>query len=233
MKLKERLAKVSEYRDANFFSADGIGVIGRGPSVYRLDLCYKKFSHCYLTGEFNHTLHKIGRYINGKKIVLCVMQHNRYRTTKENCQKFNINNIQIQCQDGTKEYRKCVSKFPDLKVSGFTKKHYDIVEKVNFGKDLSVFSTGLSGILSALYFNPKNIYVIGLDFYNKNVKRYFVKEDKDIPGIEEIEKSIKGLRKGMIKSMYNICDNFKDTNLYLYTTYKGVKSKNNLHVIYV
>jgi len=184
-------------------------------------------------GEFNYTLDKIEKYIIGKQIALCIMQDNRYRTTEERCQKFNINNIQVKYQNGTKDYKKCISKFSDLKVSGFTKKHYDIVSKINSDEKLNIFSTGMSGIISAACFNPKNIYIIGLDFYNKNVKPYYVKESKDIPGIAQIEKSIKGLRAGMIESINSICNNFQNTEFYLYTTYKMIKSKENLHVIYV
>lgn len=236
MKFKEKLIRASGYNGIDFFNTENIGIIGRGPSVNRLDLCYKKFNHCYLTGEFNHTLYKIEKYISGKQIVLCLMQYDRYRTTEENCQKFNINNMQIERQVGTDKYEEYISKFTDLKVVGFTKKHYDIVRKINkgiFNEDLNFFSTGILGIISALYFNPKNIYIIGLDFYNKNVKPYFVKEDKDISNIGQIEDSIKYLRTGMIKNINSICNNFRDIDLYLYTTYRGIKSKDNLHVIYV
>ncbi len=236
MKLKEKLKIISGYKNADFFNAKSIGVIGRGPSVFRLDLCYKKFDHCFLAGEFNHTLHRIKKYICNKQIVLCIMQHNRYRTTKENCCEFDIHNIQVRCQGGTKRYRKCMSKFPDLKVSGFTKKHYEIVNKINNkNSDInhSIFSTGIGGIVSALYFDPKEIHIIGLDFYNKNVKPYFIREDKDLSNARRIEQSIRGLRKGMIESINSICNNFRNINLYLYTTYRGVKSKDNLCVRYV
>ena len=101
------------------------------------------------------------------------------------------------------------------------------------GIDVSIFSTGMAAIVSALYFNPRDIHIIGMDFYNKNVKPYFVKEDMDIPYIGQIERSIKGLRGGMIESINSICDNFRNTNLHLYTTYRGIKSRDNLCVRYV
>lgn len=234
--LKEKLIQISGYKDADFYNADSIGVICRGSSVYRFDLCYKKFDHCYLSGEFNNTLYKIEDYLKNKKIVLCIMQQSRYRTSEQNCKKFGIKNLQVRCQEGTKCHRDNIIKFPDLRVSGFTKRHYEIVAMLNDGKsndDRSIFSTGLSAIISALYFNPKNIYVIGMDFYNKSVKPYFVKEDQDIAHVGQIDISIKGLRAGMLESINSMCDLFPDTNLHLYTSYRGIRSKNNLNVRYV
>jgi len=236
LEFREKLKEVSNYKDSNFHDANSIGVIGRGPSVYRLDLCYKKFNHCYLSGEFNNTLQKMGRYIQGKEIVLCIMQQQRYRTSKENCKKFDIKNIQVRYQEATRPHRKCISSFPDLRVVGFTKKHYEIVASINKAlsrHERSIFSTGLSGIISALYFDPKDIYVIGLDFYNRSVKPYFVKEDKDVAHAEHIYNSIKGLRAGMLESIKIICDLFPNINMHVYTTYDGIKSRNNLHVTYV
>jgi len=234
--LKERLRNVSGYKDADFYNADSIGVICRGPSVHRLDLCYKKFNHCYLSGEFNNSLCKIEDYLKNKKVVLCIMQQSRYRTSEQNCKKFGIKNLQVRCQEGTDEHRDNIVKFPDLRVSGFTKRHYEIVAILNDGKssdNRSIFSSGLSAIISALYFNPKDIHVIGMDFYDKTVKPYFVKEKMDISHVGQINISIKGLRAGMLESINSICDLFPDTNLYLYTTYRGVRSKNNLKVRYV
>jgi len=234
--LKHRLKLASTYKDANFYESQSIGVIGRGPSVYRLDLCYKKFNHCYLTGEFNNTLDKIGKYITGKDIVLCIMQLGRYRTSKKNCVKFNIKNIQVHYQNATPHHKTCIKNFSDLKVIGFSKRHYEIVSMINnYNPEgcKSIFSTGMLGIVSALYFNPKDIYIIGLDFYNRSVKPYFVKEDMDISDDDRIEKSIKGLRDGMLESIYSICELFPEINLHIYTTYDGIKSKGNLNVIYV
>jgi len=234
--LKSKLKRVSGYKDTDFYKADSIGVICRGSSAHRLDLCYKKFNHCYLCGEFNKTLYKIENYLQRKDIVLCLMQQFRYRTSEQNCRRFGIKNMQVRFQEGTEDHRRCIEKFPDLKVVGYVKKHYEITSMVNRGRenrDRSIYSTGLSGIISALYFNPKDIYVIGMDFYDRTVKPYFVREDMDIPHAEQISISIKGLRDGMLESIRNICDLFPDTNLHLFTTYRGIMPQKNLHIRYV
>ena len=119
------------------------------------------FNHCYLSGEFNHTLYKIEPYLIGKSIVLCVMQQFRYRTSEQNCLKFNIKNMQVRFQEGTNAHKKCIEKFPDLKVVGYVKTHYEITANINKGKSVnnrSIFSTGISGIISALYFYLKAYY---------------------------------------------------------------------------
>ena len=236
MGLNDRLKQAAGYKASDFYKADSIGIICRGPSVYRLDLCYRKFQHCYLSGEFNHTLHRIERYLDGKDIVLCTMQQFRYRTSEENCKKFNIRNMQVRFQEGTKSHRECIERFPDLKVVGYNKKHYEMIANINksgTGIDRSIFTTGMAGIISALYFNPKDLYIIGLDFYNRAVKPYFVREDMDIPHSEQISGSVKGFRQEMLEGIGRICDLFPETNLYLYTTYRGIRSKKNLHVMSV
>ena len=234
--LKDKVKMASSYRDSNFYDAEKIGVIGRGPSVYRLDLCSREFSHCYLAGEFNNTLYKIERYLKGKDIVSCIMQLNRYRTSEENCKKFNIKNLQVRYQIATLYHKRCIEEFPYLKVVGFDKRHYEIVSMINnlnHERCRSIFSTGMAAVVSALYFNPKDIYIIGLDFYNRCNKPYFVKEAMDTPNSERIESSIKGLREGMVESINNICNLFPEINLHIYTTYDGIRSKGNLRVVYV
>jgi len=91
----------------------------------------------------------------------------------------------------------------------------------------------MAGIVSALYFNPRDLYVIGLDFYNRNVKPYFVREEMDMSSVERVCVSIEGLRQGMIEGIYNICELFPETTLHIYTTYEGIRSQNNLKVVYV
>ena len=232
--LNDRIKKASSYKGADFDGVDGIGIICRGPSVYRIDLCYNKFNCCYLSGEFNNSLLKIGKYINGKNVVLCTMQNDRYRTSVDNCKKYNIMNIQVPYQNGTKEYRDCIEKFSDLKVVGIEKEHYDILKRMNGGSDCKAIPvTGIFPLLSALYYNPRNIYIIGMDFYNRSVKPYYVREEMDVVDYPRIYGSSVIFRKMMIDVLINVCESFVDTNIYLYTTYKGVKNHRNLHVFYV
>lgn len=231
MNLKEKIVRAASYINTDFYAADNIGIIARGPSVYRLDLCYKQFNHCYLAGEFNHFFSKMGSYVYGKDIVLCIMQQDRYITPQKLREEFGINNLQIRFQSGSPKHKKCQKKYPDLKVIGFDKSHYDITEGI--GEKNTIFTTGIAPLITALRFRPKNIYIIGLDFYNMNVKSYFVSEDHDVAQENVTGKCIKDFRYKMINSIYKACDNFPGTNFYLYTTYGMIKPRKNLHITYV
>ena len=219
----------SNYNDSNFFSANDIGILSRGPSLYRLDLCYKKFNHCYLAGEFYNTLNFVEKYLLDKDIVLSIMQHERYRTSEYYCRKLGIKNVQVALQEGTEHYKKCVEKFRDLRVVGYNKRHSELMK--NIKGEMDIHSTGILAIFFAIYFNPKNIYIIGVDFYNRNVKPYFRREEHDLPKKKGNE--VSSFRAKMISNLSSICRVCPDINFHLYTTFRGIKSNNNLNVIYV
>ena len=221
---KDKIEKTISYKNTDFFKADSIGVIARGPSLNRLDLCYNKFNHCFLAGEFNNSLNIIDKYLLGKSIVLFTMRERRYRTSIKNCKRLNIKNIQVKFEQGSDDYRDCVKRFSDLKVSGCNKKHSKIAGKIN--KEYGILSTGIAGIFYSLYFNPVNIYIIGIDFYNENRDLYFIREEHD----KKTPKNIRGI---MVKNLNGIVRNFPETNFHLYTTYEDIKSYGNLDVIYV
>ncbi|MHA1469138.1 MAG: hypothetical protein ACTSSP_01105 [Candidatus Asgardarchaeia archaeon] len=159
-----------------------------------------------------------------------MIQYDRYRTSKYHCQKLGIKNIQLKSQEGTDDYKECVKKFPDLKVVGYNKRHCELINKID--DESSLYSTGMASILFATYFNPKNIYIIGVDFYNRNVKPYFAREEHDLPKKKGAE-IYNGFREGMIKTFYHLCDAFPNINFHLYTTFRKIRSNNNINVIYV
>lgn len=226
----EKIKRASLYKNANFFQ-ENIGIIARGPSVSRLDLCYDKFNCCFLSGEFNHSFDRIGKYLFGKEIVLCIMQNGRYRTPIDMCEKYNIKDIQVGFQSNTDDYKKCKKLYPDLNVYGLGKDHYETINKVC--KDREIYTTGMASILYSLYFNPKRIYITGIDFYDRLVKPYFVKEDHDLLYENSMKESVKKIRKNMIEMLEKIRGCFLNTEFYLYTTYEGIKSVDNLFVKYV
>ncbi len=226
---KDKVKKASSYKNTDFFQAENIGVIARGPSVRALNLCYNNFNHCFLAGEFNNSLDKIGKYLTNKDIVLCIVQEGRYRTYIENCKKYNIQNIQVRFLEGTENFKRCVREFSDLKVTGCNQEHSEIAGRID--KEHKIFSTGITGIFYALYFNPKNIYIIGIDFYNKNADKYFIKEIHDSDA--SLETSRRRWKNDMIRNLKKMVFLYPETNFYLYTTYRGIESSNNLNVIYV
>lgn len=237
MTLKKRILVASSYKDTNFFEAENIGVIARGPSSGAVKFCYDKFKHCFLAGEFNNYFEKIGLYLKDKDIVLSILYNFRYRTSAENCKKYNIKNVQVQYQYKTDDYLKCIEFYKDLNVVGYGRRHYDLIYNI-IGENRGIPSTGMGAILNALYFNPKRIYICGIDFYDNSTNNkgvYFVKEDHDTNAmVEDTGAALgrKNFRLNMIKAINKIARIY-DTKIIMYTTFRGIVSKKNLEVIYV
>jgi len=228
---KLQLKIASSYIGTNFFDSESIGIIARGPSNLKLDLCIDKFRHCFLAGEFNHTLNYIGQYLIDKDIVLCSMKPERYRTTPENCRKYNINNIQTSIRIDSKEFNKIKLIYPDLKVVGYTNEHCVLSDKI-FGEK-KIFSTGIMAIFHALYFKPKNIYIIGLDFFDEKQDFHSVQEKMDEQDDKALFNSALNFREGMIQNLYKMCDLFATINFHLFTTFRGIKNRENLRIKYI
>ena len=123
MSFKEKLFKKLSYKDVDFFNEKSIGVILRGPSIEYLNLCSDKFNACFLGGEFNNNLDKIGGLLKGKDIVLSIVQSGRYRTPIEKCEEFNIKNIQVRYPIGSDSHNRMVTRFSDLNVCGHNGDH--------------------------------------------------------------------------------------------------------------
>ncbi|GAG76792.1 unnamed protein product, partial [marine sediment metagenome] len=170
-------------------------------------------------------------YLYGKDIVLFTMQQDRYRTPEALCREFGIKNFQTKFQNGTPQHKRCQKQYPNLKVVGFDRSHYEIVEKI--GDNNVISTTGVAAIIPAICVKPKNIYIIGIDFYNMNVKSYFVREDHDVTQEYRRNKLGQAFRYKMMGSINRACDNFPEINFYMYTTCRMIKSRKNFHVVYV
>jgi hypothetical protein len=231
--LKTRIKQAGSYKNASFFSADSIAVLARGPSLRALPLCYKNFNHCFLAGEFNNNLDKLGKYLLGKEIVFSCMRDTRYRPSKENCEKYNIQNVQIPFYEHTEKFSEIANSdfFPDLHIVGYTKDHYELGKKTHH--ESQIFSTGIAGIFHAAYFAPKRIYILGIDFYNRQEPAYLAAEEHDDTDDSNIYSSVKRWRWGMIRNLRTICRVCKDTEFIMYTTFKRLKSKYNLKVYHI
>lgn len=226
----DKIKRAAGYCDTNFFDAEAIGVIARGPSNVRVDLCSNEFSHCFLAGEFNHTLDKIGSYLKGKDIVLSIMQAGRYRTPKEKCIEYGIKNLQVHRQENSKAFRKIKEKYPDLKVVGYTKEHYDLGCKIFTYGSKRIGSTGIGGIFNALFFRPKRIFIAGIDFYNQTQVQYAVSEDHDMVDENSLERNAKTFQEVMQANLYQMAEVFPEIDFHLFTTFGKVEDKRNLKV---
>jgi len=229
--LKERIKKASGYKDVDFFNAQSIGVIARGPSNVFLSHHCHKFSHCFLAGEFNKYLAVMGGYLLGKDIVLNILQVGRYRTPPDKCRYFKIGNVQTYFPANSRKImkiRKVIIR--DLHVVGYGKEQSELAERVFKDK---IYSTGICAVFNAACFYPKEVHILGLDFYNEDMPKYAVFEEHDQGKEGNFQNSIIGMRRGMIEDLRSICDIFSSVEFFLYTTYRRIISRRNLHVEYV
>lgn len=217
----------------NFFDAESIGVIARGPSSLRLDVCCGKFRHCFLAGEFDETLDLIGHYLEGKHIVLSIMQNRRYRTSEETCRRLGIRNLQIHLQENTRAFSKAKRRHPDLKVVGHTKQHYEMGRSIFAFGSKKIYSTGIAGVFHALYFKPKELHIIGLDFYDESLSQYAVNEKHDVVSDTSQVRNLRAFRTGMLANLRAMQRYSPETKFHLYTTFRGVTSYKNFLVHYV
>lgn len=239
MKFQERLLRAAGYKNTDFFEKESIGVIGRGPSIRFLELCYDKFDHCFLAGEFNNNLDFLSALLLGKEIVLSIMQFKRYRTPVEKCYKFNIKNVQVPYHNNSEEFKNVIDYYPDLKVVGYTfdqisemKRIFLSQETTDNSNSFSIYTTGIIGVFNASYFRPKKVIVIGIDFYNTEFSKYVISEPHDDQQ-DTTENSASRMRDGMLRDLKLICNFYSDIEYYIYTTFMGLKSERNINVIYV
>jgi hypothetical protein len=236
--LRNKIKKAASYKGADFFEAKTIAVIARGPSSGEVVFHKDEFNHCFLCGEFENTIDKIGEALVGKQIVLASWQNLRYKLSMGKCEKYGIKNIQVQYTANHDNFKKCQGYYKGLNVVPYTLEHKEIAEKV-LGSSFGFATTGIGGILSSLYFFPRKIMIFGIDFYytgegNKGI--YLCKENKDINldiNHKITLKSIERYRLKMINSINSTSRYYPDIKIEMYTTFPGIASKRNLTVHYV
>lgn len=241
LSFKKRILQIEGYRDANFFNLKSIGVIARGPSNLSIKKIYKNFEHCFLAGEFNNNLRFFDKFFKNKSIVLSTIQPKRYRTSEALCKEFNIKNIQISHQYGTPKYNEIKEHYFDLKVVGYSGDQAKIAQKIfkkeKDGKkdnivEYKINSTGIAAVFQAAYFDPKEVFIAGIDFYNTNFSKYLMDEEHDDP-TDSVVNSAMNLRQGMIEDFYSICDFYPNIIFNIYTTFRELESKKNVNIYYV
>ena len=232
----KNVQQAGSYVHTNFFEAQSIGVIARGPSNLKLQVCSDRFQHCFLAGEFNETLDRIGPYLLGKDVVMCLMQPQRYRTSPENCKKYHIQNIQVSVRGNTDNFNRIKGLYRDINVVGYINEHCLLSEKIFTYGHKGIYSTGISAVFHAIYFQPKEIDIIGMDFYDEKNPQYGVSEIHDIFNDHSQEICIKNMREGMIHNFYSMIEYCENIQFYLFTTFKGLENTQkykNLHIFYV
>lgn len=230
--------KPHKYNCCDFSQVDSIGVICRGQSLGSIGKYKKHFENTFVAGQHLRSFEIIGKHLKDSNIVR-VVGNTFFRMSddyKDLYNKYNIKDMQtalslIASERKALKLRKLKNQHKDvLEVHSIPtnmrerNKRFILKRKHTNGK-ISYPTIGLFSVDLACLYKPKDIHIIGLDFYCANV---FVKED-----INRSWRKNKSRSDGMIEYFKLLCKEEKDINFHLYTCCKRIKSNGNLRVIRV
>ncbi len=220
------------YKVGSFELLDKIAVLCRGQSV----ACVKKyndFDQCYIVGQFDRTLDVLGKYLKGKKIVQ-VINKSTIKISKKIHNRFDVDDIQCN-----------FTGWLDRPLSPARQKIYKSIKKQNSWASVHLAppgirerrpcdkngfirweTTGLFAVDLATFWQPKEVWIFGLDFYSSS---YFRKEKVSV----DIKKN-KKRKKSMLYNFNKIVERDDNIHFSIFTKCRGIKSNSsNLTVTYI
>ena len=214
------------YKISNFHNKDSLGVICRGSSVSVLYKYVSEFECCFLVGQFDNSLKKNGKIIINKKKVL-ILNKCAIQPDKSICKKNNIKDLQAnfgKLIDEPLSLEK-TSLYKRIKKKNRWAKVYlaplGLLERrpVDYPKWCT---TGLFALDLACFYQPKKVFIIGLDFYHSN---YYC-EERIKAGIKRNKK-----RAGeMLENFYAILKRDSNIEFHIYTKCRIIEPRNNLFI---
>ncbi len=214
------------YKVDNFWNLSSVGVLCRGKSLKYVGEAQHLFEHCFIVGQFENALKRIGKHLKNQKIVQ-VVNKSTIQTKKSVCQKYGI--VDVQCNfDGWKTreisvnkkalFKKIVRANPWMTVHlappGIRERR---------GETVDWATTGIYTIDLAAFLQVKKIVVVGLDFYESD---YFISER-----VKASYKTNRKRSKEMRKYFNAIVDRDKQIEFVVYTSSKRLKEKENLSIV--
>lgn len=198
-----------------------LGVLCRGDSLRMLPRIADKFTKCFLVGQFDLALRRVGRHLQDKEIVQ-VINKCIGKTKSGICKAYNIQDLQSTL--GGKElspqrevlYRKFVRMNKHAKVHLAPPNSRALRGKVLY------VTTGIFALDVIGYWKPKHIWLVGMDFYDS---RYFQAEARNGSG-----RISRGRREKMVQAFWDIADKYPNTNFHVYTNSQLIKTKGNVSV---
>ena len=151
-------------------------ILLRGQSLKKLDLIINRFDNCFIVNDFKVELSFCEKLIKGKHITHFVNSQKSASLYKKDYIRLNIKNIQFAF---TKKHLE--NKHWKKKIRGIEKYYISIGFKPSYIPNkyyeeiLRIRNTGVTSILYVSeIIKPKNIWLIGLDFYYSN---YMIKKN--------------------------------------------------------
>lgn len=198
-----------------FKNHSNIAVLGRGPSLFKIEIIKEYVSAIILCGQHVNSMEILGKHILGKECLQVVMQKTP-KIPDEFLHKYKINNIQTLCNVGsTERWVKQVKKYYP--------KNLHFYDQQNL---IPVTSAGLAGVLLASTSEGvKNIYTCGIDFFQSSkdlgvAKGHYFSEEKNRIKLGYGQK-LSYFRK-MSESMLLICNTYPHINYIMRTSCRSL-----------
>jgi len=217
------------YEVGDFNKENRISVLCRGKSLSHLGKIHKEIDACFIVGQFKQSFKKLGKYMVGKKIVP-VVNKSWIKVPKKLAEKLGIKDVQcnfaIIKPSLEKLHRRVIRKNPWAKVHVAPIKINDRKIRTTRKQSRPTWATsGMMAIDLATLFKPKEIWILGLDFYTC---KYFSKERVNVSATKN-----KARKKLMLKYFYGILKRDPDIHFTLFTKARRIKKHDNLTVHYV
>jgi len=212
------------YKVASFFDLSTLAVLCRGSSLSCLDEMHDQFDHCFIVGQFDKALIRLGSFLQGKKIVP-IINKSTIQTSKKVCKRFGIRDLQCTfdgwidrpMSKGRRQlFQKIKSSNPWLTTHAAPP---GIRERRG---DVDWCTSGIYAVDLAAFLRPKHIIVVGLDFYEAD---YFARE--------KVHVSLKKNRKRqdeMLQMFDRIAARDSDTKFDIYTKSTHVRPRDNIRI---
>ena len=227
-----------KYNCCDFHKVDKIGVICRGKSLGTIGKYKDNFKNTFVVGQHVESFKMIGKHLENCNIVKIWGSgfHTPCKEEKEICSHYNIRDLQSTLRPHSSERKAYKYKKIQKRYSGILEtyplpinihnRNERILHKRKLGNGkLSYPTLGLFGVDLASAYKPKEVHIIGLDFY---CAPYLTNEKLNANFDKNVERG-----PNMIEYFKLLCKEETDIKFYLYTCCKIIESEGNLKVIHV
>lgn len=230
--------ELHKYVCGDFHNIDRIGVICRGKSLGSIGEYKDNFKNTFVIGQHVESFQIIGKHLENCNIVKIWGSgiHKPCPREVEICSHYNIRDLQSALSPHLSDrkaykYKKITKRYAGILTThpmpvAIHDRNKRILHKRKLGNGkLSYPTLGLFGVDLASAYKPKEVHIIGLDFY---CAPYLINE-KLVPSFST------NVKRGpnMIEYFRLLCKEESDIKFYLYTCCNKIKSKGNLKVINV
>jgi hypothetical protein len=208
-------------------------IVLKGKSVENLPKIAKEFNDCFIVNNFDLEMEIVGNSLLNKNIVHFVCRTMTTPMTPDNYRKLNIKEIQLSNSTVLEHFKALIKVIPHYQSLGlktvFLPKDIIRVSKDLYGVEFAKKfpNTGQLAMYYALeIIKPKNLWVIGLDFYQAD---YLCRDGR--PHLTPIEKQrAKMTRTNAVQVVEDWVTCHPEVNFNIVTYYEGLKPQKNLRI---